>query len=82
MNGPDLKKKNKNKVTGTKILLTVPMIGLRTDFTSSVWNFLSLSRRRSTLRNVSSGGERGGTPFLEDCSFCSFGFIFEKKMGC
>ena len=35
----------------------------------------------STLRNVPSGGEQGGTAVFADYSFHSFGFIFEKKNG-
>ena len=37
------------------------LTGFRTDFTSSVWNFLSLKRRRSSSRDVLSGEERGET---------------------
>ena len=38
----------------------------RTDFTSSAWNFLSLRRRRSSWRNVSSGEEQGETAVFAD----------------
>ena len=43
--------------------------------------FLSLSRGRSTLRNVPSGEDQRGKALFADYVH-SFGLIFEKKMGC